>query len=107
MSFTSNIKNEISNVEYSDSEKMAELSAILNIGVKIYDGKFEIYNENVSVARRIFKLIKDIYHVNIEMDTSGINSLRGNKLVLLSVSEKVNMILEDLCIIKSNERCKR
>ena len=105
MSFTSNIKNEISNVEYSDSEKMAELSAILNIGVKIYDGKFEIYNENVSVARRIFKLIKDIYHVNIEMDTSGINSLRGNKLVLLSVSEKVNMILEDLCIIKSNERC--
>ena len=105
MSFTSNIKNEISNVEYSDSEKMAELSAILNIGVKIYDGKFEIYNENVSVARRIFKLIKDIYHVNIEMDTSGINSLWGNKLVLLSVSEKVNMILEDLCIIKSNERC--
>lgn len=104
MSFTSNIKNEISNVEYSDSEKMAELSAILNIGVKIYDGKFEIYNENVSVARRIFKLIKDIYHVNIEMDTSGVNSLRGNKLVLLSVSEKVDMILEDLCIIKSSKR---
>lgn len=104
MSFTSNIKNEISNVEYSDSEKMAELSAILNIGVKIYDGKFEIYNENVSVARRIFKLIKDIYHVNIEMDTSGVNSLRGNKLVLLSVSEKVDMILEDLCINKLGER---
>lgn len=104
MSFTSNIKNEISNVEYSDSEKMAELSAILNIGVKISDDRFEIYNENVSVARRIFKLIKDIYHVNIEMDTSGVNSLRGNKLVLLSVSEKVDMILEDLCILKSGER---
>ena len=104
MSFTSNIKNEISNVEYSDSEKMAELSAILNIGVKISDDKFEIYNENVSVARRIFKLIKDIYHVNIEMDTSGVNSLRGNKLVLLSVSEKVDMILEDLCINKSGKR---
>lgn len=104
MSFTSNIKNEISNVEYSDSEKMAELSAILNIGVKISDDKFEIYNENVSVARRIYKLIKDIYHVNIEMDTSGVNSLRGNKLVLLSVSEKVDMILEDLCINKSRKR---
>ena len=104
MSFTSNIKNEISNVEYSDSEKMAELSAILNIGVKISDDKFEIYNENVSVARRIYKLIKDIYHVNIEMDTSGVNSLRGNKLVLLSVSEKVDMILEDLCINKSGKR---
>ena len=54
MSFTSNIKNEISNVEYSDSEKMAELSAILNVGVKLSDDRFEIYTENVSVARRIF-----------------------------------------------------
>ena len=42
MSFTSNIKNEISSIEYGESEKMAELSAILNIGVKIYEDKFEI-----------------------------------------------------------------
>ena len=81
MSFTSNIKNEISNVEYSNSEMMSELSAILNIGVKISSDKFEIYTENISVARRIYKLIKDIYHVNIEMDNSGVNSLRKNKLV--------------------------
>ena len=45
MSFTQNIKNEISNIEYSDSEKMAELSAALNIGVKIYDDRFEILTE--------------------------------------------------------------
>ena len=84
MSFTSNIKNEISSIEYGESEKMAELSGILNIAVKIYDDKFEIYSENISVARRIYLLIKEIYHVEITMDT-GFNSLRGNKLVLLSV----------------------
>ena len=83
---------------------MSELSAILNIGVKISSDKFEIYTENVSVARRIYKLIKDIYHVNIEMDNSGVNSLRKNKLVLLTVSENVDMILEDLCIMKNGER---
>ena len=104
MSFTSNIKNEISNVEYSNSEMMSELSAILNIGVKISSDKFEIYTENISVARRIYKLIKDIYHVNIEMDNSGVNSLRKNKLVLLTVNENVDMILEDLCIFKNGER---
>ena len=104
MSFTSNIKNEISSVEYSNSEMMSELSAILNIGVKISSDKFEIYTENISVARRIYKLIKDIYHVNIEMDNSGVNSLRKNKLVLLTVSENVDMILEDLCIMKNGER---
>ena len=104
MSFTSNIKNEISNVEYSDSEMRSELSAILNIGVKISSDKFEIYTENVSVARRIYKLIKDIYHVNIDMDNSGVNFLRQNKLVLLSVNDNYEMILEDLCILKNGER---
>ena len=36
MSFTTNIKSEISSIEYSDSEKMSELSAMLNIGIKFY-----------------------------------------------------------------------
>ena len=104
MSYTSNIKNEISNIEYGDSEKMAELSAILNIGVKIYKDRFEIYSENISVARRIYKLIKEIYHVEIDMDTSEINTLRKNKLVLLKVFDKVDLILEDLSIMKSGKR---
>ena len=104
MSFTSNIKNEISNIEYGHSEKMAELSAALNIGVKIYDDRFEIYTENVSVARRLYKLIKEIYHVDIDMDTSGSNSLRGNKLVLLIVKNKNDFILEDLSILENGKR---
>ena len=104
MSYTSNIKNEISNIEYGDSEKMAELSAILNIGVKLYDDRFEIYTENISVARRIYKLIKEIYHVEIDMDTSGVNSLRKNKLVLLIVRDKIDLILEDLSIMNEGKR---
>ena len=104
MSFTSNIKNEISNIEYGDSEKMAELSAILNIGCKIFNDRFEIYTENVSVARRIYKLIKEIYHVDIEMDNSGYNNLRKNKLVLLTIREKIDLILNDLCILENKKR---
>ncbi|MBR2137972.1 MAG: DNA-binding protein WhiA [Bacilli bacterium] len=104
MSFTGNIKNEISNIEYSDSEKMAELSAILNIGIKLYEDKFEIYTENISVARRIYKLIKEIYHIEINMDTSGKNTLRNNKLVLLSINEKMDLILSDLSILENEER---
>lgn len=104
MSYTSNIKNEICNNDYSDSEMMSELSAILNIGVKLYEDKFEIYSENISVARRIYKLIKDIYHIQIDMDNSSINSLRGNKLVLLTIKEKFDIILNDLCIMRDGER---
>ena len=104
MSFTSNIKNEIVTIQYSESENIAELSAILNIGAKIEDDKFEIFTENVSVARRIYTLIKDTYHVDIEMDTSGVNSLRKNRLVLLMVKEKLGLILSDLCIVLDGKR---
>ena len=104
MSFTSNIKNEIATIQYSESENIAELSAILNIGAKIEEDKFEIFTENVSVARRIYTLIKDTYHVDIEMDTSGVNSLRKNRLVLLTVKEKLDLILSDLCIILDGKR---
>ena len=104
MSFTSNIKNEISSHKYSDSESMAELSAVLNIGVKINDNNFEIYSENVSVARRIYMLIKEIYHIEIVMDNSEINSLRKNKLVRLIIKEKSDLILGDLSIIDSKGR---
>lgn len=104
MSFTSNIKNEISSIEYSDMENMAELSAILNIGAKIYDDRFEIITENISVARRIYKLLKETYHINITMDTSEVNSLRKNKLVTLIIKEKIDLILNDLSIIKDGIR---
>ncbi len=104
MSYTSNIKNEISNIEYSDSETMAELSAILNIGAIIKDDSFSIYSENVSVARRIYKLIKDIYHIDIKVDNTERNNIRGNKLVKLTVANRFDLILNDLCILDGNKR---
>ncbi len=104
MSFTGNIKNEISNIEYSNSENIAELSAILNIGVKIFDDRFEIYTENISVARRIYKLLKETYHIEIDMDNTGVNKLRKNKLVLLIIKDKFDFILNDLCILENNKR---
>lgn len=104
MSYSSNIKNEISNIEYSKSETMAELSAILNIASVIETDSFYICVENISVARRIYKLIKDIYHVEIDMDTTLINTLRKNKLVKLIIKEKSKIILEDLSILDNDIR---
>lgn len=104
MSYSSNIKNEISNISYSQSETIAELSAILNIAVEIEDDSFSVLVENISLARRIYKLIKDLYHIEIEMDNTLVNSLRKNKLVKLTVSEKKNVILEDLSIMDNKER---
>lgn len=104
MSYSSNIKNEISNIQYTKSETMAELSAILNIGVEIEDNYFSLLLENISVARRIYKLIKDIYHIDIIMDNTLTNTLRKNKLVKLTIFEKKDTILEDLSITSNSNR---
>ncbi len=107
MSFGSNIKNEISNIKYSKTENMSELSAILNISGMFNKNNFVVYTENPSVARRIYKLIKDLYHVNIIMKNQKINRLNKNYLIEIIVEEKSNFILKDLSLINNNNSKKR
>lgn len=107
MSFSTNIKNEISNIAYSKSETMAELSAILNIAGNISKDEISILTENPSVARRIYKLIKDLYHINIIMEKDKVSINKKNLLIEIKIQEKVNFILNDLCLINSNNSRKK
>lgn len=102
MSFTTNIKNEISNIHYPKTESISELSAILNVSGNFNKNSFNIYTENASVARRIYKLIKDVYHVNIEMKSKDINRLNKTHLIEIIVKDKANFILKDLDLINTN-----
>lgn len=63
MSFTSAVKNEVSKLEINNIEKIAELNAILANNAILEDNIIKITTENASVSRRIFNLIKDLYHV--------------------------------------------
>lgn len=63
MSFTSNVKNEISKKEINEAnqiEQISELSAIVSNSSQILD-TIKISTENASVARRIYNLEKNIY----------------------------------------------
>ena len=63
MSFTSTVKNEVSKLDTIETERISELSAIIrNIG--IIDHTIKITSENVSVTRRIYNLIQNLYHVH-------------------------------------------
>lgn len=60
MSFTSNVKNEISKKEINEAnqiEQISELSAIVSNSSQILD-TIKISTENASVARRIYNLEK-------------------------------------------------
>lgn len=107
MSFTSNIKNEILNLEYPRSELITELSAIINISAEIEKEKFSLYLESVGVSRRIYKLLKDLFSTNIELIKEKINRLNKQHLIHIIVEDKNKKILKTLNIINDNGKRKR
>jgi hypothetical protein len=107
MSFTTNIKNEISNIEYPTTEIIAELSAIINISAEITKNGFELYTENISVSRRIYKLLKDKFNTDIELIKEKVNRLNKNYLIHLKITDRDKRILKTLNIIDEKEKRKR
>ena len=53
MSFTTEVKNEVSKLEFSSVENIAELSALISLASEI-NNTIKITTENASVARKIF-----------------------------------------------------
>ena len=100
MSFSTEIKNEISRIKSSKSEYIAELSGYARNNLKIKENEIELNTENVNVSKRIISLFKELYDVNvnikvtknkfafIELEEDIINSLKAD------VSSASNMINE-------------
>ena len=104
MSYTTNIKNEIVNLEYPKAETISELSAIININSIIEKDSFSIYTENIGLSRRIYKLIKDLYNVEATIKKEKINRLNKKYIIHLTVNQNVDKILKDLSIIDENSK---
>ena len=100
MSFTTTIKEEICRIDnVSKSETIAELSGFLRNNGTCSDSDIELVTENATVAKRIYTLMKSVYDVSCEIETrKGVNFSKNN-LYLITLDEKVNMILKDLSVI--------
>ena len=98
ISFTMNVKNEISSYDGNRNENIAELSAIIRNSAKYTDGEIEIVTENSKVAKRVYLLIKDIYNVNASIIDRN-NAFNRNRLFVVTVNSKVDIILKDLSVL--------
>ncbi len=100
MTFSTEIKNEITRLECSKTESIAELSAIVRNSASTSDSIY-INVENNAVARRIYKLFKDIYNIT---PTITIRRRYFNKGInyILEIKKNNSKILEDLSIIDNN-----
>lgn len=97
MSFTSVVKNEISKIKTMADENISELSAIIrNAG--IIGESIKITIENPSVARRIFSLIKDIYHLNAKITVRRGYNFHKNYIYILEINTKKDVIISDLSL---------
>ena len=106
MSYTTNVKNEILNMEYHESELISELSAIININGTIKKNSILLYTENIGVSRRIYKLIKDIFNINAIITKEEINRLNKNYIIHINITEDVEKILKTLDLINENNKRK-
>ncbi len=100
MSFSLDIKNEVSRIECSKEELISELSAIIRNSATI-DKDIIIYIENNGVARRIFKLFKNIYDVT-PIITVRKKYFNNGLSYIITIKNKKELILDDLSIIKDN-----
>lgn len=98
MTFSTEVKNEVTKLESTKLELISELSAIVRNSSEI-EPHIKITIENNSVARRIFKLFKDIYEVTPIITVRQRYGFNKGINYILEIKHKNHEILNDLSII--------
>lgn len=98
MSFSTEIKNEITLLHTNRSESIAELSGYVRNNAQIEENRILLNTENTNVAKRIIMLFKEIYDIKIKIEVTKNIKFNRNTLYLLFIEEKIDFILKDLNI---------
>ena len=99
MSFTSQAKDELSKLDYTDMENISELSAIIQSNATIKK-QITIVTENSSVARRIYTLIKKIFNINPKITVRKGYNYNKKLHYILEINKNVVDVLKTLGIKK-------
>ncbi|PLR67291.1 MULTISPECIES: DNA-binding protein WhiA [Bacillaceae] len=106
MSFASETKKELTNIEIKQCCLKAELSALIRMnGSLSFSNRkliLDIQTENAAIARRIYTLLKKQYDVSVELLVRKKMRLKKNNVYIVRLIEKAREILEDLNILGEN-----
>ena len=105
MSFTTRIKNELSNIYDNINTNKAELSGILRNSYNKELNKLEIITENSTVCKHIYTLFKEIYNINVKTEYVS-SKFSKNRLYSIIINDKLDLILKDLEVINDNNQYK-
>lgn len=105
MSFTSTVKNEISENGLDNTTNLSELSALVKtIGTRA-EQNLVLMTENISVANRIYHLFKELYDINARIIVRNGYNFNKNYIYLLEITHRLDFILDDLSIVKKGKYC--
>ncbi|MFB3161173.1 DNA-binding protein WhiA [Neobacillus sp. 179-J 1A1 HS] len=103
MSFASETKKELTNLEIKSCCTQAELSALIRMnGSMSFSNRkliVDIQTENAAIARRIYTLIKKSYDVPVELLVRKKMRLKKNNVYIVRLSQQAKEILEDMKIL--------
>ena len=95
MSFTTTVKNEVSKLDRKKIENITELSAIFrNVGT--IDDTIKVQIENASVARRIYKLVKETFNINSRIIVRRGYNFNKGYIYIIEIDKKVSAIIDEL-----------
>ena len=95
MTFTTQIKDEITKDNLSSPDELISLCTYLRFNSTI-SNIISIYTENASVARWIFKTLKKIYNVEIHLVCRTIKRFKKRNIYILEIKEKIEIISKDI-----------
>ena len=96
MTFTTMLKEEIAKNEFNIVEARYELIAFLNCIAKISKDEILITVENASIARRIFKEIKEIFFISPKITIRMQKRFKVKQIYIMSIKEKLELIKKTL-----------
>lgn len=101
MSFTTRVKNEISNEYSNKNANMAELAAILR-NCYHQDTGLELITENSTICKHIYNLFKETYNINVKTEIRTTRT--KNRLYGIAINDKLDVILKDLGVLDENNK---
>lgn len=103
MSFASEVKKELTNIEVDQCCTYAELAALIRMNGTISISKVkytvDIQTENAAIARRIYTLIKSVYSYPVELLVRRKMKLKKNNVYIVRLVKNVPELLAELDIL--------
>ena len=100
MSFASETKKELTQVEADDTSLKAEVSALIRMNGSLSFANrqisLDVQTENAAIARRLYTIVKKLYPYNVELLVRKKMRLKKNNVYICRLREGAREILADL-----------